>query len=438
MPSRLLLAALGLVGVASLWFVHSRGRTVGASVGAPRGTDAAGIATEQRSPRASDPADAGAPRRRLEPSGYELPADHSSSAALDRILALTGEPDFALDLTRPALDLQLLARLRDLVRDGDLSAAALIEACHAHPPGDERRALLILAASFASEHRPETDRYFTGLALGDLDGGHGAELERESLAAVRALVLAGRSVSLGEIAGSLIARSTLGEEQGFAGLTRLGASFALAALETTPPGADLESWLDASGHEPRVGAELWALALRSRPEDWTERAVDAALAGDRQAQAGLEALTGSVGREAVVGLATGHVAGADDWTRRSAWRALVAAEDSASFELVERELRTAGADRREWLAEALHTWRAPARPEVALVRAVVLVDALGPQADASQRVLDELDARFARWALDCDSEARARMAAAIESRPGAAALGSEVARRLAEWRAHAD
>lgn len=433
MPRRLLLAALGLVGAASIWFVQSRGHAVGAAiVEGPRASRTPEGASARRTSRIPEPAVADARRRAPETSIRAGHPELDPNGALGALLALADGEEVQLDLSGPELDLALLARLRDLVRAGDLSAETLAEACGGFAPGDARRSLLVLAASFARGHGPQTDRFFSALAVVE-DGGD--DLEQEALAAVRALGLAGRSEALAEIAGSLIERANLGEQQGFAGLARLRVVFALAALERAPTGFDLEVWLDRSGREPRIGGELWALAVRSGPQVWGERAITAALAGDHQARLGLETLTGPEHREAIAALA---LAGNDSWVERSAWRALVAAEDSASFELVELELRTAGADRREWLAEALHTWRAPARPEVALVRAVALVDALGPQSDASQRVLDELDARFARWALDCDSEARARMAAAIESLPGAGSLDNEVARRLAEWRAHAD
>jgi hypothetical protein len=438
MSRRLLLAALGLVGAASIWFVQSRGSAVGAAiVEGPRVARSPEGASARRTSRIPEPAVADGRRRVPESSPHALHPELHPDGAVGALLALADGEGGRLDLSGPELDLALLAQLRDLVRVGDLSAETLAEACGGFAPGDVRRSLLVLAASFARGHGPQTDRFFSELAVVE-DGHGGDDLEQEALAAVRALGLARRSEALSEIVGSLIDRANLGEQQGFAGLARLRVVFALAALERAPSGSDLEAWLDRSGREPRIGGELWALAVRSDPRVWGERAITAALAGDHQARLGLEALTGPEHREAITALATGALAGSDPWVERSAWRALVAGGDFASFELVDHALRTADAGRRAWLAEALHTWREPVFTEAALVQAVALVEALEPRSEMAARVLERLDLRFARWSLDADAPARARMAAAIESLPGAESLDSEVARRLAAWHAYAD
>jgi hypothetical protein len=151
---------------------------------------------------------------------------------------------------------------------------------------------------------PSSANWLRSKAATAVEGGDPA-VEQEALAAVRALGLAGRSEALHDVTGALIDRATLGEEQGFGGLSRLRTIFALAVLEAGVDVPELEGWIERSGREPRVGGELWGLAVRTAPSLWVEPVIDAARSGDREALVGVESLTGVEQRAAVLDLATG-------------------------------------------------------------------------------------------------------------------------------------
>ena len=362
-----------------------------------------------------------------DPSTLEAKPDPIAS-----IVAVASDPNLPLDFTRPQLDLELLRALRDAVRAGDVDAAALALACSTRQPGAIERQVLVLAAAFARDHDSETDAFFSELAA--VEGGDPA-VEQEALAAVRALGLAGRSEALYDVTGALIDRATLGEEQGFGGLSRLRTIFALAVLEAGVDVPELEGWIERSGREPRVGGELWGLAVRTAPSLWVEPVIDAARSGDREALVGVESLTGVEQRAAVLDLATGRTSGGDQWLERAAWRALVTSGDSDSFEVLERELAIAGPERHEQLAEALHTWRRAPRPEAALVNALVLSSALEAGSPGREQVVSALEDRFARWTLSRDDEGAARLAAAIRSAEARGGLAPEVVETLERWSA---
>lgn len=365
-------------------------------------------------------------------------ASLSTAAALAGIFELAERLGPALDLVRPDPDPAVLQALRDLVEAGGLTTADLRGASETFARGDARRVALALAAAWAADQGPAADAWLT--ALGTDRAAESVGAEQESLAAVIALGIAGRSAALETTAADLIEAARNPESEGFPGLTRIRTWFALAELPRYGGVAtDLDRWIEGTGDQHRVNSELWALAVRTDPDRFGPTAVEAARTGVVGARAGIESLTGPEHVDRLAALLTPAPGDPNAlWAERAAARALAACGNAPSRRALVQALERAGEVERELLVEALYTWREPAEPERVFASQLQLIAALESDADAAGRIADDLDRRLAQWMPRRTPASERRLLdalARVESELAQVPLARE---RILRWRSALD
>ena len=359
----------------------------------------------------------------------------STSSAVASIVALGAELGSRLDLVSPHPDPAMLGALRELVLSSDLDAATLRVGADEYERGDPRRVALVLASGWAAEHDVATDEWLLALAVDRETTSTGAE--QESLAAILALDLAGREDAVEQSARAILEGALDESDEGFPGLTRIRAWFALEALDRFEGDrAELDQWLAATTQEHRIASELWALAGRTDPDGYADVAVERAVAGDAEARACIETLTGERHRARLTELVErSDTDEAAPWVARSAARALVADAAQDSRNALLGALERASINDRDYLLEALHTWREPAQPERAYASQLLLMAELSSDEQARERIATDLERRIEQWLVRRDGQAESRLLTALAEVEGQLASDDAAIELLNAWRA---